>query len=162
MIQLSGTFWAFVPAGLLVTLLGGLVSMAVIASDDPGFALERDYYRKAVGYDAEIAQRAENARLAWDIELVEPALGRHGRALVAARVRAGTEALTGARVSVQAICNANANRVVEARLEPAGPGEYRAELPLARPGLWEFRFTVERGGERFTESLRRDVREGSP
>jgi hypothetical protein len=162
MIQLSGTFWPFVPAGLLVASLGGLVSMALIASDDPGFALERDYYRKAVGYDREIAQRAENARLAWDIELAEPALGQHGRAQIAARVRSGTEALSGAHVRVQAIYNASANRILDARLEPGAPGEYRAELPLERAGLWEFRFTVERGSERFTQSLRLDVREGSP
>ena len=48
-------------------MLIGLGTMATIATRDPGFALERDYYQKAVNYDRVIAQRGENARLGWSV-----------------------------------------------------------------------------------------------
>jgi hypothetical protein len=47
----SGAFWAWVPATLLGSMLAGLGIMAYIAVDDPTFALEPDYYDKAVHWD---------------------------------------------------------------------------------------------------------------
>ena len=152
--------WAFVPAALLTAMVGGLLTMAIIAEDDPGFALERDYYEKAVNYDAEIAQRAENARLGF--RLSAAITGDHHSQktqTLVANVAGPSAPVTGARVSVQAIRNASASRVFEAELteSASSPGEYRGELPLERGGLWEFRFTVTQGDARYTESLRLDV-----
>lgn len=159
MTTIGARVWAWIPVGLLASMLAGLGTMATIAARDPGFALERDYYAKAVTYDRVIAQRGENARLGWllETELGEAAPGRTTPFVV--KVRSGEGAVVGARVSVEALRNATAQAAVEATLVERTPGEYAANLALARGGLWELRLTVERGGERFTAVERRDVSE---
>jgi nitrogen fixation protein FixH len=143
-------------------MLAGLGAMAVIATRDPGFALERDYYAKAVAYDRVIAQRGENARLGWLLrsELGDASSGGVTPFVVSVRNAGGP--VTGARVSVEALRNASAQRSVDATLAERAPGEYSGELALARGGLWELRLTVERGRERFTAVERRDVAEARP
>lgn len=159
---LSAGIWPWVPLGLLSATLLGLGSMAVIANRDPGFALERDYYQKAVHYDREMEQRAANARLGWSVaSTLGPVDGRRTTTLdVQVHARAGL--VKGARVSVQALRNANASVVLEARCEETSPGRYHAALPLGHGGLWELRFVVEHGADRFTQVVRKDVAEATP
>lgn len=162
MTTLSTRIWPWVPAGLLACMLAGLGSLALIASRDPGFALERDYYAKAVNYDREIEQRAANARLGWS---VESQLGRatpHSTTPLEVRVRARSGLVQGARVSVQALRNASASVVLEARCQEREPGRYQAALPLGHGGVWELRFVVAHGAERFTQIVRHDVLDGAP
>lgn len=162
MTNVRAMLWAMAPAGLLGAMVAGLVVMAVIASNDPGFALERDYYAKAVSYDQEIAQREQNQKLGWRVEAKSGAIDATGRAALVVRVTDGAGPIAGARVQVEALRNASASRVVEASLIEARPGEYRAELDLRRGGLWEFRLEILRSGERFTEVSRLDVSEAQP
>lgn len=159
---LGARVWPWVPAGLLACMLTGLGTMATIAARDPGFALERDYYTKAVAYDRVIAQRGENARLGWllETELGEAVAGQ--RTPFRLKVRNAEGPVAGARVSVEALRNATAQTPVDAMLVEHTPGEYAGNLPLGRGGLWELRLTVERGAERFTAVERRDVSERRP
>jgi nitrogen fixation protein FixH len=143
--------WAYVPAGLLLAMLAGLLTLARIAKDDPGFSVEGDYYRKASTWDAEMAQRARNDQLGWQVEL---AANEH-ELEVTLRDRTGV-AIQGARVQVDAFHNARAQQPRTLKLSATGD-RYRAELGPARPGLWEFRLSAERGSERFTAVLRRDL-----
>jgi hypothetical protein len=138
-------------------MLAGLGTMAVIASRDPGFALERDYYAKAVHYDREIEQRARNARLGWSVVSTLGAADRSSPTRLDVQIRMPSGLVQGARVSVQALRNASASIVLDARCEESAPGRYHAELPLGQGGLWELRFVVEQGSERFTEVVRHDV-----
>lgn len=161
MTTLRASFWAWVPAGLLAAMLLGLLSMALIASRDPGFALERDYYKKGVAFDREIAQREENARLNWDVEAVSGPMTLDGRALLVVRLRSADAPVAGASAKLEALRNASAARVVEAPMREAAPGEYHAHLPLNRGGLWEFRLRFEREKEQFTHVVRLDVAEAS-
>lgn len=157
MIELGGRFWAWVPVGLLGSMLIGLGWMAFVASNDPGFALEPDYYQKAVRYDQEIEQRAENARLAWRFRVSAEKLGEGGNARVRVVAHRPEGRLTGATATVEALRNASAARVLTGRLEELRPGEYWVELPLKRGGLWEFRFRFERAKDRATHLARLDV-----
>jgi hypothetical protein len=142
-------------------MLAGLGTMATIATQDPGFALERDYYKKAVAYDDEIAQRAENERLGWSIETeVGPVTSGSERRFVV-RARDGAGPIAGARVNVEALRNATAQHPLAAELVEQKAGEYEGRLPLRGAGLWEFRLTLERGGERFTKVERQDVSGGA-
>ncbi|HEX6764498.1 MAG TPA: FixH family protein [Polyangiaceae bacterium] len=159
---LGARIWPFVPAALLVCMLTGLGSMAAIAADDPGFALERDYYRKAVAYDREIAQRGENARLAWSAQTELGSASPGASTELVVRLRDQKGPVTGAMLSVEALRNATAARVLETKLAERAPGEYAGHLSMARGGLWELRLTAERGGERFTSVERRDVVEARP
>jgi hypothetical protein len=143
-------------------MLAGLGTMAVIASRDPGFALERDYYAKAVHYDREIEQRGRNARLGWSVVSTLGVAAPDSPTRLHVQIRAQSGLVQGARVSVQALRNASASVVLEARCEESAPGHYHADLPLGHGGLWEFRFVVEQGSERFTEVVRHDVAGGAP
>lgn len=156
MSRASARIWPFVPAALLAAMLAGLGTMAVIAVDDPGFALERDYYQKAVSYDAEMAQRAQNARLGWTGTLSVERAGSDPSWL-SFGLRDARGPVTDARVRVEALRNASASLVLEATLVERSPGEYRAALPLRQGGVWEFRFTAVRAGETFTDVQRREV-----
>lgn len=162
MTALSARIWPWVPVGLLGCMLAGLGTMAAIATRDPSFALERDYYRKAVGYDREIEQRAANARLAWTLVTELTPADRAGFYEVVVKPRRATGPLFGAAVRVEAIRNASASNPLEATLVERAPGEYVATLPLRFGGLWELRFALEHGGQRFTTTQRRDVPEGAP
>jgi nitrogen fixation protein FixH len=162
MIVSSEKVWPWVPVGLLGVMLTGLGVMASLAIDDSGFALERNYYAKAVAYDAEIAQRAQNARLGWSLS-VSGAPAQHGRtSRIEARLSDASGVLERARVRVEALRNASAGRVLEAELREVAPGKYEAELPLERGGLWELRFTATRETARFTKTERIDVPEAAP
>jgi nitrogen fixation protein FixH len=144
-------------AALLVVSAGANIALVVITSRDASFAVEPDYYAKALAWDETMAQEARNKALGWSLELrVEPT-GEGGLVAVSLADRAGAP-LPGARITIEALHNARAGRVLTAILEPRGPG-YARMMPLARPGLWEFRLRVTRGADVFTATLMRDVPE---
>jgi hypothetical protein len=161
-IALSERVWPWVPVALLGAMVTGLGVMASIAVNDSGFALERDYYAKAVAYDQEIAQRARNARLGWSLTATAAAAQETKPSRLEVQLEMGQSTLESARVHVEALRNAAAGRVLEAELRGSAPGRYEVELPLGRGGLWDFRFTVTCDGERFTKTERLDVLETAP
>lgn len=149
------------PIGIGVALLlaaGGQVWFAVVAAEDPAFAVEGDYYAKALQWDAELAQREANRALGWRI-VPTLQLGRgNGEGALSITLHDATgAAITGAAVDVLAMHNARAARQLSATLTEVGDGAYRADIPAQRPGEWELRFTVRRDGQRFTASERIDV-----
>jgi nitrogen fixation protein FixH len=152
----GGLFWALVPVVLLVASVGGVGTMAAIATRDPGFALEKNYYDRAVHWDREQAQRTENARLAWRIVL-ELAPRPYGAEVVVRVLDRAGVSLQGAGVSAEAFANARAGDRRSLLLEERPDGTYRAALPEPRPGVWEIRLVVLRGGSRFTEVVRAEV-----
>ena len=152
------SWWALVPVVLLLAMLGGLGTMAAIAVDDPSFAIEKDYYKKAVAWDDELAQQAENRRLAWKLE-VETRPGSAGRAAILVRVVDSSGSPVGkAEVGAEAFHNARSGERFEVALKEREDGKYTGDFPLTRPGLWELRLVVKREHERFTEIVRSEIR----
>jgi len=151
-----GSYWAFVPAGLLVAMLAGLLTLAVIAADDPSFAVESDYYKKAVAWDGELQQRAENERLARRVSLATRASSKRTATLALSVIDSRGEPLKGADVELEAFPNARAGERQRVVFREGGPGAYAAELSLTHMGLWELRLTVTRGNDRTTHVLRVD------
>lgn len=151
--------WALVPIVLLGGLLAGLAVMVTLATHDPGFALEPNYYQKAVAWDEERAQLAANERLGYRLELsVEQVPAKAGeRRLVAHFDDARGQPISGAVLGVSAFANARAMHVLEAKLEETTKGVYVADLAMQRPGLWELRFVARRGALRFTRVVRVDL-----
>jgi hypothetical protein len=153
---------------LIIAVLAGNLALGVflfrLANDDAHFAVEPDYYRRAVGWDSTQAQARHNRDLGWTIQ---PTLGPLVLAgttpLILAVLDAAGQPVEGARVTLEARHVAHAGEVVTAALAPAGPaGRYAAPLALARAGLWEFRVAVSRGAERFTDDLRLDTSQDAP
>jgi nitrogen fixation protein FixH len=152
-----GWLW---PAGLVGLLVAGMaanIGFMLIATRDASFAVEPEYYRKAVDWDRAMAQEARNAELGWRVSTrLDAADG--GRARLTAQVsdRAGAP-VSGATVAVEAFPSARASRIVNAALAAQGDGVYGAVLPAARAGLWELRLEVRRGDQRFTQVVTRDL-----
>jgi nitrogen fixation protein FixH len=147
-----GWIWPVLLVGLLVLGVGANLVLLAVASGDPSFAVERDYYRKGVEWDRTLAQREVNARLGWTLACTV----RAGKLEARLRDHAGAP-VPDATVSVEAFHNARAEQIVTGVLTGTEDGVYRAPLPIVRPGLWELRFRAERGADVFTRSLTYEV-----
>lgn len=158
----AGKFWACVPALLLGSMLAGMGVLVSVALDDPHFALEPDYYDKAVHWDRSRAEATASQALGLRLT-ISPALHRAAdgsvelEVSVADRTRAP---FSGATVELEAFPNAYRNRAQRLTLRESSPGVYRGKLEHGDLGLWELRVAVSRGAERFHEALRRDVLKG--
>lgn len=157
----SGKLWPWgLGLVLAITVLGNVWVMRV-AGSDPSFAIEPDYYRKAVDWDSTVAQSARNQALGWRLTATLGAPDASGGAILTARLHDATGTpLPGATVTVEATHNARASEVLAAELVAGDDGAYTASLPATRRGVWELRFAVERGDERFTATLRTDNTRG--
>jgi nitrogen fixation protein FixH len=148
-----GLGWPIGVAAILAATVGANIWIAVVANDDPSFAIEKDYYRKAVEWDSTLARAQESTRLGWRLA---PQLGEmtaNGARLRVQLVDSAGVPVQGAQVKVAAFFNARADRVIEATLEPIA-GDYEVELPVTHAGQWELRFDVTRGSERFMTTSR--------
>jgi nitrogen fixation protein FixH len=150
-----GYQWPIAMAGLLALTVAANVGVAIVASGDPSFAIEPDYYRKAIAWDSALEQSRANADLGWRIEPALDAFARGKGAALRVRILDASGApISRAAVRVSALHNARARDVIEDSLRPSGGGEYVATLPIARAGQWELRFDVRAGGARFTSTAR--------
>jgi nitrogen fixation protein FixH len=147
---------------LLGSMLLGLGTMAYIAVDDPGFALEPNYYDKAVHWDRAQAEAKSSRELGWQLVLTKPLLtAKDGSVELELGVtdRSGA-AVSGASVALEAFPNAFASRVQQLSLHETAPGRYRASLRHGTAGLWELRFAVQRGQVSYRHVMREDVGKG--
>jgi len=151
-----GLVWAFVPVALLAASLIGVGTMSSIAARDPAFALETNYYDRAVHWDAQQAQWAENARLGYQVEVTStPVAG--GSELVVHVLDRQRQPLHSAVVRAEAFANARAAERTNLMFTERPDGAYAATLARARPGVWELRFQVEHAGEHFTANMRTEL-----
>ena len=158
----AGRVWAWVPALLLGSMLAGMGVLVSIAVDDPHFALESNYYDKAVHWDASRAEAKASRALGLSLSLA-PTLERAADGTVSVELgvaEPGRAAFAGGTVELEAFPNAYAKQVQRVTLRETSPGVYRGRLERSVLGLWELRVTVSRGAERFHEVLRRDVLRG--
>ena len=144
---------------IVVVVLAGYVTFGLvaarIATNDSSFAIESDYYTKAVAWDSTLEQGRRNVALGWHIV---PTLGRVGRGRASQFVldvhdSSGVR-VNDARVTVEARQVAHAADVVRATLSADSSGTYVAGLPLGRSGLWEMRIVATRGTDRYASSVR--------
>lgn len=153
-----GRLWAWVPALILVALLGTQLVVLANVLQDPGFATESDYYQKGVDWDARQERRRQSSALGWKSELSLGASATPGQALVQARLTdALGRPLHGAQLRALAFHNARASRTFEVRFEEVAPGSYRAELGSARAGLWELRVSAQRGADLYEQVFRLEL-----
>ena len=155
----KGGRWVWVPVGLLVASTLGVGSLAMIAVQDPNFALEPKYYEKALHWDRTQAQAADNERLRYRVELVsEIAADERGNATLRVRITdANGREVDHATVRATAFANAFAGQQTMLEFQQTEPGLYSAQLNARHLGLWEFRLVVTQGGDRVTSTLRSDV-----
>lgn len=153
-----GLAWPIAVTAILGATVGANIWVAVIASDDPSFAIEHDYYRKAVQWDSTMLQARENERLGWRLEpKLGPIGGRDGSTLTVLLTDGSGVPIRDATIDVTAFFNARADSVLRAELHEGTGSSYDARLPIHHAGAWELRFDVRRGRERFTNTTRIDA-----
>ena len=153
----KGWYWPYLLGGLLGLVVVINLVFVYIATNDPSFAVEKDYYRKALAWDRTMAQQGANEALGWRLDLaVAPALGSAAVLAVTLVDRDGAP-IDSASVSVEAFHTARAAGILAGTLAETPEHRYETTLPMRRPGLWEFRFRVTRGSDVFTRVLRQDV-----
>ena len=159
----AGAIWAWVPLGLLLCMFFGIGTLAYIAIDDPNFALEPDYYAKALRWDQAQAQERESDSLGYQLSVRQPLLvATDGRVLLQLNLKdRNAVAISGASLEVTAFPNAFAGKVEQLTLREIAPGVYEGQISHGVSGLWELRCTVSVGSARYARALRSDVRKRS-
>ncbi|QYK49322.1 MAG: FixH family protein [Phycisphaeraceae bacterium] len=129
-----------------------------LVSRDTHFAVEPDYYQRAVEWDASKAELARSAALGWNAALDVPdARSASGNRTLTIRLtdRDG-QPITGANIDVVAFHHGSAAARFEAVMVERGAGIYQGEVPLRDAGLHEVRLIASRDDEHFVTSVRQD------
>ena len=151
--------WPVLVIGALVIHVVVSLATVVVATSNPSYAVEEDYYQKALAWDSRRAQDRHNLELGWQLDFEvapPPAAGSDPQLVIRLADRSGRP-LDGARVAVAAFHNARADQIVRVEPTAAGNGVYACSLAMRRSGRWELRFTVDCDGERFTRTITRDI-----
>jgi nitrogen fixation protein FixH len=159
MARKKGWQWPWIVGGLMAVVVGANLILIYVATSDPSFAVEEDYYQKALDWDDKRAQDRTNAELGWMLELdVARERSADGSVVVAASLadRDGRP-ISDATIHLQAFHNARASHVFESDLTHDASGRYTTSLPMRRPGLWEFRLEARQAGRRFTATTLREL-----
>lgn len=155
------------PTIIVTVLLGNLALgffLLRVAGEDEHFAVEPDYYRRAVAWDSTMADAEQSAALGWSVVADAEALraGSPTRLGILVQDSVGGS-IVGATVDVEALPVAYATEIQRATLHPGKEaGEYAAEIDLPRTGLWELRITATRGNERVATRIRVQLSEDGP
>ncbi|MCB9848182.1 MAG: FixH family protein [Phycisphaeraceae bacterium] len=141
---------------LVVAILGASFTVAMVmlyvSAIDPSFAVEPDYYDKAIHWDEQAAQYQVNAQLGWKIAVgTAPAATPGMRIVTAALTDRDGAPIEDAALGVVAFHNARSADRKGFPMTTAGGGVFTAEAPLQRAGIWEFRFTAVSPEHTFTD-----------
>ncbi len=156
----KGAVWPYLIAGALALHVVVSLIVVFIATSDPSYAVEEDYYQKAIDWDLKRAQDRTNENLGWrfEFEVTPPERPDDQPRLEVTLADAEGAPLTGATITVEAFHNSSSGDILRAALTPTDePGVYRATLPMQRNGRWELRFTVDHGGQEFTSTETRHL-----
>jgi nitrogen fixation protein FixH len=152
----NGMQWPIGVATVLALAIVGNIYIAVRANDDPSVHIERDYYQKAVRFDADQALRRRSERLGWRVTLEAARTSAAEATVTAVLVDSAGGPVRGAIVRIAAHAVARSNDVFTATAVEAGD-RYLAAMPVSRGGLWNFDVEVVRGSDRFVASQRLDL-----
>jgi nitrogen fixation protein FixH len=156
----TGRWWPLAIGFVLVLTVLANVAVYWTANHDPSFAVEPDYYRRAVEWDSTVAHERRSAALGWRVDArLSPPEGGQATLHVQLRSRDGAP-LDSADVRAEASHNARGAELFEVRLVEDGAGEYAGSIPSTRQGLWRVELSAVHGTDDFTERVTLD--NGSP
>lgn len=155
MARKKGWQWPWIVGGLMAVVVGANLILMYVAISDPSFAVEEDYYQKGLAWDDKRAQDRTNDELGWSLELdvaaERSADGTIG--LTSSLTDRDGRPISDAKIHLEAFHSARAASIQRRDLTRDGDGRYSTSLLMRRPGLWEFRFEVSRGGQQFTHTI---------
>lgn len=144
--------------GIVFMLIGmsltTVTTTVILATGDRAFAVEDDYYAKAVAWDETAAERAASDALGWSARCELSELDLSGSRSVTLWITDSTgETVDVSTVRVYAFHHARRGDSIEFPMVRIAPGRYAAGAPMERPGLWQLRIRAERGEDRFVTTL---------
>lgn len=153
----KGMGWPIGVVVILAATVAGNIGVIVLTKDDPSFAVEPDYYRKAVSWDSTQARIAESNALAWSVS-AEVANDSAGENVLTLQLldHAGV-AVRDAQLTGELLHVARANAVQSVVFLETADGRYAVTVPMDRPGVWELRLAAVRAADRFQQTLRIDT-----
>jgi nitrogen fixation protein FixH len=149
--------WPVAITAVLIAQVAFGVWMSHVASDDPHFAVEPNYYARAVNWDATMAQSRADKALGWKSAATLKRTTGTAATLHVTLVDSAGAAVIADSVSVAAVAIAHSNTVNALRLAPDGTG-YSVAVPVAGTGLWEVQLRAVRGKDVFTHILRTELK----
>lgn len=156
----KGSLWPWVIGGALVLHVIGSLVVVAIATSDSSYGVEEDYYQKAVNWDEKRAQDRTNAELGWSLEFEVAPPQRPGEqpTMNVRLVDSAGATLTGASINLETFHKARSDDVIRIAIDATDEaGLYSARPAMRRNGLWELRFTVDHGDDRFTHTETRHL-----
>lgn len=148
--------WPTAIVAVLAIQIAFGIWMARVAGSDPHFAIEPDYYRRAVNWDSTMAQSRRDRALGWRaVASVQRMDARAAIVRLTLTDSAGV-VITPDSLAVEVLPVAHAGRVQSPALTRVGDG-YEGELAAADAGLWDVSVRAVRGSDRFTARLRTEL-----
>jgi len=134
--------------GIMAACLTSTGALIYMAERDRTFAVEPNYYAKALAWDRDHQAALRSRALGWNAvpriqrgELVVTLTDREARPVHGAVV--GAEVFASIRAAVR----------TQLALTESVPGEYRTVLPTGPSGLWRVNLTAQHGEDRFVAAL---------
>lgn len=151
------------PIGIVVILatsvLGNLAFMR-LANSDPSFAVEPDYYTRAVAFDTTMQETRLSNALGWTATAsIDSVHENQGIVRLKLHDQTNTPVVVDS-VRVAAFFNGRANDVTRTMLTvdtSRGRGSYSARIPITHVGQWQLHIDARRGAEHFVTSMRTEV-----
>lgn len=144
----------WVPVGLLLFSVTSGAIAVYLATSDPSFMVEEDYYQKGLEWDQAMAQKRTNEELGWK---VRPAVVE-GQLQVTV-TDAGGQPVTGGAVEYIVFHNARASMQHKGTAADSEQqaGVYTADIVFNRPGTWVVRYRVKRGDDLYVSESRMEL-----
>lgn len=144
--------WAWFPVGLLGILVSVQVVLFRLSSGDASFAIEPEYYQKAVTWDERMRERRVSERLGWQAQAT---ITRGDSPMLRVTlVDARGKPVENAALAVDAFPNARAGEVQQLALRHTTAGIYESALRLIHPGEWEVRLVARTPADTYSTTLR--------
>jgi len=146
-------FFPALVVGLLLLQIGLCGIGFYMATRSNANVVENDYYDKALHWDQQVAAEQASAALGWkpSINISQQSDMQGNRTFVLELKDRMGKPVTDAKIRMIFFHHAHARQVETVDLRDQGNGFYSATIPIARPGLWEFRMVAERGNEKFVK-----------
>jgi len=155
----KGRWWPWMLALLLISGSAFNLFMVSMALNDPSFAVETNYYKKALRWDQTMAEKRKSEQLGWTIKAkAKPQIAnRKAMIQVEAQIfdRKG-KIVKGAHVSLEAFHNGRSKRRFHKDLGRTND-VHKVTINSYRSGLWVFHYTVLRGKQRFMQVIRQEI-----
>lgn len=142
--------WPLAVVGMLSVSIVVCGITVIAAVGDPSYAVEDDYYQKAVDWDRAREIESDSAKLGWHADAT---LASGDGTLTVTLTDADGNPVGDAFVRVLVFHHARRGDAKQLVLTSQGDGGYQAMLSRPREGQWQVRITATRGGNLFVRTL---------